>query len=141
MQADADVIFAVAGPAGQGAMAAVQDNPSDLSPKPLFIGVDVDQYISVPGFEDIMLSSELKRMDNAVFAAVEEAMGLTTAVWDTNLYVGTLVNDGVGIAPYHDLDSLVLPALKSEIDALKAALIDGSVKVADYSGKPEPPAA
>ena len=141
MQADADVIFAVAGPAGQGAMAAVQDNPSDLSPKPLFIGVDVDQFLSVPGFEDIMLSSELKRMDNAVFAAVEEAMGLDAAVWDTNLYVGTLVNDGVGIAPYHDLDSAVPAALKSEVDALKAALIDGSVKVADWSGKPAPSAA
>jgi basic membrane protein A len=140
MQADADVIFAVAGPAGQGAMAAVQDNPSDLSPKPLFIGVDVDQYLSVPGFEDIMLSSELKRMDTAVFDAVEEAMGLSGAVWDTNLYVGTLVNEGVGMAPYHDFEDAVSAALKAEIDALKAALIDGSVKVADYSGKPEPAA-
>jgi len=137
MQADADIIFAVAGPAGQGAMAAVQDNPSALDPKPLIIGVDVDQYLSVPGFEDIMLSSELKRMDNAVFKAVQDAM---LGPWTENLYVGTLANDGVGIAPFHDLDSAVPAELKAAIDALKAALIDGSVKVADYSGKP-PPAA
>ncbi|MDP9467779.1 MAG: BMP family ABC transporter substrate-binding protein [Chloroflexota bacterium] len=141
MQADADIIFAVAGPAGQGGMAAVQDNPSDLSPKPLFIGVDVDQYISVPGYEDIMLSSELKRMDTAVFEAVKEAMDLTSAVWTTNMYVGTLVNEGVGMAAYHDFEDAVPAALKAEVDALKAALIDGSVTVAAYSGKPAPSAA
>src|SRR4029079_13570692 len=56
MQEGADVIFPVAGPVGQGAMHAVKDNPSGLD-TPLFIGVDVDQYISVPGFESIMLSS------------------------------------------------------------------------------------
>ena len=133
MQEDADIIFAVAGPAGQGAMAAVQDNPSALDPKPLIIGVDVDQYLSVPGFEDIMLSSELKRMDNAVFQAVKDAI---LGPWTENLYVGTLANDGVGIAPYHDLDSAVPAELKAGVDALKAALIDGSVKSSDYSGAP-----
>ena len=133
MQEGADIIFAVAGPVGQGAMAAVKDNPSGLSPAPLFIGVDVDQYVSVPGFETIMLSSELKRIDNAVFEAIKEAMA---GPFPSNLYVGTLKNEGVGMAPYHDLDSKVPAALKSEIDALKAALVDGSVKADDYSGQP-----
>lgn len=135
MQEGADIIFAVAGPVGQGAMAAVKDNPSGLDPKPLFIGVDVDQYISVPGFEDIMLSSELKRIDNAVFEAVKEAQA---GPFPSNLYVGTLANEGVGMAPYHDLDSLVPASLKSEIDALKAALIDGSVTADAFSGAPKP---
>jgi basic membrane protein A len=133
MQEKADVIFAVAGPVGQGAMAAVKDNGSALNPAPLFIGVDVDQFISVPGFESIMLSSELKRIDNAVYAAIQTAMA---GDFTTNLYVGTLANDGVGMAPYHDLDSKVPADLKSEIDALKAALIDGSVKADDFSGQP-----
>ncbi len=124
LQEGADVIFAVAGPVGQGAMAAVLDAGNAY-----FIGVDVDQYISVPGYESIMLSSELKRMDNAVFAAVEAAMA---GAFTSNLYVGLLGNDGVGMAPYHDLDSKVPAALKGEIDALKAALIDGSVKADDY---------
>jgi len=128
LQEGADVIFAVAGPVGQGAMAAVKDAQTAGS-EVYFIGVDVDQFTSVPGFESIMLSSELKRMDNAVFAAVQQAM---TGSWTTNLYVGTLANDGVGMAPYHDLDSKVSAELKAAIDALKAALIDGTVKAADY---------
>ena len=124
LQAGADVIYAVAGPVGKGAMAAVLDAGNAY-----FIGVDVDQYISVPGFESIMLSSELKRIDNAVFEAIKEAIA---GPFPSNLYVGTLANDGVGMAPFHDLDSKVPQALKDEIDALKAALIDGSVKADDF---------
>src|SRR5207247_2031198 len=124
LQAGADVIYAVAGPVGQGAMAAVLDAGNAY-----FIGVDVDQYISVPGFESIMLSSELKRIDNAVFEAITEAIA---GPFPSNLYVGTLANDGVGIAPYHDLDSKVPQALKDEITALKAALVDASVTADDF---------
>lgn len=138
MQEGADIIFAVAGPVGQGAMAAVLDNPSGLDPRPLFIGVDVDQYISVPGFEEIMLSSELKNISNAVFDAVEQAM---TGAFTSNLYVGTLENEGVGMAPFHDLDSAVSQELKDEIAALQAALIDGTVAADDFSGAPPPSAA
>lgn len=137
MQENADVIFAVAGPVGQGAMAAVKDNPSALDPAPMFIGVDVDQFVSVPGFEDIMLSSELKNISNAVFDAVKTAMDLSGATaWPSTLYVGTLANDGVGIAPFHNFEDKVPQALKDGIDALKAALIDGSVKADDFSGQP-----
>jgi basic membrane protein A len=137
MQEGADIIFPVAGPVGQGAMAAVKDNPSGLD-TPLFIGVDVDQYISVPGFESIMLSSVLKRIDNAVFEAIKEAMA---GPFTSTLYVGTLANEGVGMAPFHDLDSAVPQALKDEIAALQAALIDGSVKADDFSGQPPASAA
>jgi basic membrane protein A len=141
MQEGADIIFAVAGPVGQGAMAAVKDNPSGLD-KPLFIGVDVDQYISVPGFESIMLSSVLKRIDNAVFEAIKTAQGLNGGnAWPENLYVGTLANDGVGMAPFHDLDSAVPQALKDEIDTLKSALVDGSVTADAFSGQPPASAA
>ncbi|HTI28990.1 MAG TPA: BMP family ABC transporter substrate-binding protein [Methylomirabilota bacterium] len=141
MQEGADVIMAVAGPVGQGAMAAVKDNPSGLD-TPLFIGVDVDQYISVPGFESIMLSSVLKRIDNAVFDAIKTAQGLNGAnAWPETLYVGTLANDGVGMAPFHDLDSKVPQALKDEITALQAALVDGSVTADAFSGQPPASAA
>jgi basic membrane protein A len=107
----------------------------------MFIGVDVDQYVSVPGYEDIMLSSVLKRMDNAVFDAIETAMGLNGEPWPETLYIGTLANDGVGMAEFHDLDSAVSDELKGEIDALKAALIDESVTADAFSGAPPPSAA
>ena len=133
MQEHADVIFPVAGPVGIGAMTAVKDNAAGLSPAPMFIGVDVDQFLSVPGNENIMLSSVLKRIDNAVYAAVQSAMA---GAFTSNLYVGTLKNDGVGMAPFHNFDSKVPAALKTEIDTLKAALIDGSVTADAFSGQP-----
>lgn len=133
MQEGADIIFAVAGPVGIGAMAAVKDNAAGLNPAPMFIGVDVDQFVSVPGNESIMLSSVLKRIDNAVFEAVKEAMA---GPFPSNLYVGTLGNEGVGMADFHNFADKVPAALKTEIDGLKAKLIDGSVTVDALSGQP-----
>ncbi len=133
MQAGADVIFPVAGPVGQGAMTAVKNNAAAMKPAPIFIGVDVDQFLSVPGFENIIMSSVLKRIDNAVYAAVKAAMA---GPYTSNLYVGTLKNDGVGMAPFHNFDPKISAALKAEITALQAALIDGSVKADAFSGKP-----
>jgi basic membrane protein A len=141
MQEGADIIMAVAGPVGIGAMAAVKDNGAGLDPAPMFIGVDVDQYISVPGNESIMLSSVLKRIDNAVYDSIETAMGLDGEPWPETLYVGTLENEGVGMAEFHDLDSAVSQELKDEIAALQAALIDGSVTADAFSGAPPPSAA
>ena len=138
MQEKADIIFPVAGPVGIGAMKAVKNNAAGLSPAPMFIGVDVDQFISVPGNESIMLSSVLKRIDNAVYEAIKEAMA---GDFPSNLYVGTLKNDGVGMAPFHNFDAKVPAALKTEIDGLKAALIDGSVTADAFSGQPPASAA
>ena len=47
-------------------------------------------------------------------------------------YVGTLANGGVGIAPFHDLDSVVPANVKTEVDQLKADIASGAVKVSDY---------
>jgi basic membrane protein A len=126
LQQGADIIFGVGivGPVGQGAMAAVKEAGNAL-----FIGVDVDQYITAPAYGSIMLSSELKRVDSVVFAAIREAI---EGPFPSNPYVGTLANDGVGMAPFHDLDSKVPETLKDEIDALKTALVNGSVSPDDY---------
>ena len=48
--------------------------------------------------------------------------------------VGTLENDGVGIAPFHDFESKVNPDLAAELDKVKAGIIDGSIKVNSYLG-------
>ena len=142
MQEGADIIFAVAGPVGIGAMAAVKDNGAGLDPAPMFIGVDVDQFVSVPGYEDIMLSSVLKRMDNAVFNAIETAIGLEGAnAWPETLYVGTLENEGVGMAPFHNFEDAVPAELKTEIEGLQAALVAGDVTADEWSGQPPASAA
>lgn len=124
MQEGADIIFPVAGPVGLGAMAAVQD-----SGEALYIGVDVDQAVSVPEYENIMLSSVLKRLDNAVFASIEDA---TDGSFEENLYVGTLENEGVGLAEFHQFEDEVPQELKDGISELQEALISGDVTAEDW---------
>ncbi|MBC7265207.1 MAG: BMP family ABC transporter substrate-binding protein, partial [Chloroflexi bacterium] len=45
------------------------------------------------------------------------------------VYVGTLKNNGVGIAPFHEFDAKVPDSLKAELEEIKAALIDGTITV------------
>jgi basic membrane protein A len=46
-----------------------------------------------------------------------------------NLYVGTLKNKGVSLAPYHDLSSRVPGQLKLEVRKLRDQIIAGTLKV------------
>jgi basic membrane protein A len=46
-----------------------------------------------------------------------------------SLYVGTLKNKGVSIAPYHDLSSRVPSKLKLEVRAIRDQIIAGTLKI------------
>jgi basic membrane protein A and related proteins len=117
----ADVIMPVAGLTGNGAFTAAKDAKNVLA-----IGVDTDQCVSVVDACSVLITSVRKNMDTAVYDAVK-AVQDGTFKGGTN-YVGTLANNGVSIAPFHDLDSKVPAALKTELDQIKADLISGKVK-------------
>jgi basic membrane protein A and related proteins len=117
----ADIVMPVAGPVGLGS-AQLATELGTFS----IIGVDVDQTISDSGNAAVYLTSVMKGMDNAVYAAADEALNGT---FTNNLYVGTLANQGVDIAPYHDWDSKVPQELKDEIDQLRQDIIAGNVSV------------
>ena len=87
------------------------------------IWVDTDGYISLPGVQDVILTSVMKKMDNSVFDVIQGAMEGNFDGCGT--YVGDMVNDGVGIAPYHDLESAVPDDLKAEVEALAAEISSG----------------
>ena len=65
-------------------------------------------------------------MDSTVQAVIEAAMDDT---FEGGLIVGTLENDGVGLAPFHAFEDAVPAELKAELEAIKAGIIDGSIKV------------
>jgi basic membrane protein A len=67
----------------------------------------------------------MKRLDNAVFTVTEaEADGEFPG---GSLYVGTLENGGVGLAPYHDYEDQIPAELTAEVEAILAGIIDGSI--------------
>ena len=99
----ADVIFGVGGNTGNGAILTATQSGAWA------IGVDTDQYNTV--FEsgsvagsDRLLSSAMKRLDNAVFDTIGDVIS-GTFTSGTVLY--TVAEDGVGLAPFHETDPLI----------------------------------
>jgi basic membrane protein A len=125
LQEGADVIMGVGGQIGQGAFEAIRDQSADA----VGLGVDVDWADTHPEDIDLLLTSVLKGLQASVFAAIERGIAGTPA---EPVFLNNLANGGVGIASFHDYDDEITQTTKDEIDALKAALIDGSVKVSDY---------
>jgi basic membrane protein A len=120
---DADIVMPVAGPVGLGSAALAEELGTDQLK---IIGVDADQFFTDPERSDVYLTSVLKRMDATVFAAIEQAKD---GSFEGGIIVGTLANDGVGLAPYHAFDSDIPAALKAEIEELRAGIISGSITV------------
>ena len=115
----ADIIFPVAGPAGLGGLQAAKDAGGKG------IWVDTDGFESTE-YGDILLTSVAKGMDVSVTEAIKESIDGT---FSNALYNGTLENGGVGLAPYHDFDSVIPQELKDAIEELKAGIIDGSITI------------
>jgi basic membrane protein A len=89
------------------------------------IWVDVDGYVLLPEARDVLLTSVMKKMDNSCYAVIKETMD--DEFNGCGVYVGDLANGGVGIAPYHDLDSVIPDDLKKEIEDLKEKIISGEI--------------
>lgn len=121
----ADIVMPVAGPVGKGAGAALKEAKAAGKDVKL-IWVDSDGFLTAPDYKDLMLSSVMKQMGEAVETVVrEDKDGKFTSA----PYVGTLANDGVRLAPFHDQDAQVPAELKSELDQIKKDIADGKLKV------------
>lgn len=121
MQEGADIIMPVAGPVGLGSAAVCKETGNCM-----IIGVDTDWYVSAPEYQDVELTSVVKKMDVAVFDAIKAAQDGT---FKGGVYVGTLANNGVDLAPFHNFADKVPATLQSELDQIKAGIISGAIKV------------
>lgn len=121
----ADVVMPVAGPVGKGAGAAVMEENSAGKDVKL-VWVDSDGFETAPDYKDVMLTSVIKTMDNAVEEVIKQD---TEGNFDATPYVGTLENGGVDLAPYHSFDSQVSDETKSEVDALRQQIVSRELKV------------
>jgi basic membrane protein A len=118
-----DIVHPVAGATGNGTIKAM------AAAGKWAIGVDTDQAISLAEYASAILTSAQKAIDVSVLDTINKNAGGDLGGED---YSGTLANNGVLLSPYHEFDTVITAELKAEIDALKAALVDGSVKVCDY---------
>lgn len=120
----ADVVLPVAGGTGLGAAEVAQGSGGKVS----VIWVDQDGCKSAAQYCSVFLTTVVKNITDAVQkAVVTGASGQPLAA--SPGYLGTLENNGVELAPYNQFDSKIDSGLKSEVDALKADIISGKVKV------------
>lgn len=116
----ADIIMPVAGPVGQGTLAALKERGTGL-----MIGVDNDWSVFYPEYADFILASALKAMNTWLKQTVKTVIdGTFTGGGD----LGTLENGLVGVAYGSAWDKKIPAELKDEIEALKADIIAGTVK-------------
>ena len=116
-QQGVNVIYHASGSTGLGVFEAAR------TMKKFGIGVDADQYNEAPGY---VLTSMVKRVDNAVFDAIARVNSKTFA---GGIYDFGLDKDGVGYV-YDDNNKALIPdAVRARLEQLKADIIAGRIKV------------
>jgi len=114
----ADVIYAAAGGTGLGVLQAAADEGI------LSVGVDSNQNYLHPGK---VLTSMLKRVDNAVYSAFKEGTDLAPGINVMDLAAG-----GVGYALDDNNKALVSAEMQAAVDEASAKIASGALKVHDY---------
>jgi len=115
-----EVIYAAAGTTGLGVLQAAKDRGK------LSIGVDSNQNHLHPGS---VLTSMVKRVDLATYESFKAARD---GNWKAGFRVLGLAEGGVDWALDQHNEKLITPEMKAKVDAAKAAIIAGSIKVHDY---------
>jgi basic membrane protein A and related proteins len=123
----ADVIYAAAGGTGVGVLQAAADMGI------LSIGVDSNQNYLHPGQ---VLTSMMKRVDNAVYDAFKEGTDLKPGI-----NVMDLKSGGVDYAMDDNNAALVTPEMKAAVDAAAEKIKSGEIMVHDYMSDNTCPAA
>jgi basic membrane protein A len=118
----ADVIFGAGGKTGNGALQGAAEKGVYA------IGVDTDQYYTVPEAKAWLLSSAMKLIVPGLFDLIKMAKE------------GTMPNGNftgqAGYAPFHDLDSKVPAAVKTKMQEIDKMLKDGTLKTNVSPAKP-----
>ncbi len=93
------------------------------------IGVDSNQNWVKPGH---VLTSMVKRVDNAVYQIVGD---MVNHRFKGGIHVYGLENEGVGYAMDQFNQKLISPDVIRQVEAAKARIIQGQIKVTDAMAK------
>lgn len=118
----ADVIFGAGGKTGNGALIGAAGKGV------LAIGVDTDQYLTVPEAQKALLSSAMKLILPGICTIIKDAAA--------GKFTGGNVVGPVGLAPYHDVDAQVPADVKAKIQEIDKGLADGTIKTGVSAAKP-----
>ena len=114
LQNGADVIFGAGGKTGNGALEETAKNAGMYC-----IGVDSDQWETVPAAHPCLMSSAMKLITPGL---VDVLTAAEDGTWNAGNYYGA-----AGLAPYHDFDSKIPQDVKDKITEIDTGLKDGSI--------------
>lgn len=117
-----DIVFGGGGKTGNGALLGAATKGAYA------IGVDTDQYYTVPEAQKVLLSSAVKLIADGTFELIKAAK-------EGKLPSGNFVGKS-GYAPYHDLEGKVPAEVKAKMEELRKALLDGTLKTGVPPTKP-----
>lgn len=119
-----DIVYHAAGGSGIGVFKAAKE--AKAAGKNVWaIGVDMDQAVTVPEYSDIILSSMVKRVDNATYAVVKDLVNGKFEGGKSEVF--GLKEDGVGVAPSSNKN--VPSDVLSLTDKYKDAIKNGKITV------------
>jgi basic membrane protein A and related proteins len=110
----ADFVFGAGGKTGNGALIEVASYSNVFC-----LGVDSDQWETVPEARACLISSAMKLITPGV-------AGLIEAAHAGSFPGGNFVGE-VGLAPFHDFDPIVPANVKADLERIEAGLRDGSI--------------
>ncbi|MCL4867456.1 MAG: BMP family ABC transporter substrate-binding protein [Anaerolineae bacterium] len=111
---NADVVFGAGGKTGNGALIEVASRSGIYC-----IGVDSDQWETVPEAHSCLVSSAMKLITPGVFDLISSAKA-------GNFPAGNYVGE-VGLAPFHDFDAQISQEIKNRLNEIDAGLRNGSI--------------
>jgi basic membrane protein A len=118
----ADVVFGCGSVTGNSAIITAAQSDAYA------IGVDTDQYLTLPEAAPLMLTSAVKLITPGVFDLIKLSKA---GKFPSGNYLGD-----VGYAPFHDVDNKVPDDVKATMEKINAGLLDGSIRTNVPSVKP-----
>lgn len=115
-----DIIFAAAGASGLGVFDAAEEK------RKYVIGVDANQNWIKPGR---VLTSMLKRVDEAVYSVIQEAKD---GKFSGGVKTFGLANKGIDYAVDEYNEKLLPEEVRKKVDQIKTEIIAGKITIPDY---------
>jgi basic membrane protein A len=119
----ADIVMPVAGEAATGVLASAK---KDKDRKVVWVDTDGYESLSDKDAKPLLLTSVQKGIEASTEDVIKQA---ADGKFENDPYVGTLENEGVQLAPYHDQEDAVPADVKDEVDQLRQDIIDGKITV------------
>jgi len=115
----ADIIFGAGGNTGNGALQEVAKS-SGAGTSTYCIGVDTDQWDTVPAAQKCLVTSAMKLISKGVTDTIKTAKG--------GSFEGLQTLGQAGLAPFHDFDSKIPADVKTKVEDIVKQMEAGTLK-------------